>query len=82
MNVFLKVTVTFSDRKTEVIFVSKRFYRYVFETSVTRWRESGRTPVMFDPSEITDEVIIECIKNKELEYPIDKARENLPNYDD
>jgi len=82
MNVFLKVTVTFSDRKTEVLYTSKRFYHYTLETSNNKWKEGGRVPIMFDVQEITDEVIIECIKNKELEYPIDKARENLPNYDD
>lgn len=82
MSGFLKVTVTFSDRTTEVIFSSKRFYHYVIETAVKQWRESGRTPIMFEASELTDEVIIECIKHKESNFPIEKARENLPNYDD
>ena len=43
---------------------------------------TGLRPSMFNAQDYHDEIIIECIKNRENDFPISKAKENLPNYDE
>lgn len=82
MSEYLKVIVTFYNGKEEILYCSKRFYNYVLETNYPKWEAIGLRPAMFNSQDCNDEVIIECIKHREKDFPISKAKENLPNYDE
>lgn len=82
MSEYLRVVVTFHNGSEEIIYCSKRFYFYLLESMYSKWEAIGKRPSMFNALDCHDELIIECIKYREKDFPIDKARENLPNYDE
>jgi hypothetical protein len=82
MSEYLRVVVTFHNGSQEILYCSKRYYNYVLEISSPIWEATGLRPSMFNAQDCNDEIIIECIKLREKDFPIDKARENLPSYDE
>lgn len=82
MSDYLRVVVTFHNGNEEILYCSKRYYNYVLETKYQKWEAIGLRPSMFNAQDCNDEIIIECIKLREKDFPIDKARENLPSYDE
>ena len=82
MSEYLRVVITFHNGSEEILYCSKRYYNYVLETKYQKWEASGLRPSMFNVMDCNDEIIIECIKHCEKDFPISKAKENLPNYDE
>jgi hypothetical protein len=82
MSEYIKIVVSFLNGTEEILYCSKRFFLYTLELKGREWEEKKIIPIKFDAAEYNDEVISECIKIREKDFPIDKAKENLPNYDE
>jgi len=81
MSEYIKVIVSFLNGTEEILYCSKRFYSYVLEIKGREWEAKKLIPIKFDAADQNDEVICECIKIRERDFPISKAKENLPNFD-
>jgi hypothetical protein len=82
MDRFYKVAVQIYGGPVEIIYTSSRYYSY----SIYKFRNEaeirGIKPASYTPELLHDPEIIECLKIKELNYPLEWAIENLKNIDD
>jgi hypothetical protein len=82
MDRYYKVTVQIYGGPVEIIYTSRRFYSY----SIYKFRNEaayrGIKPASFNPEPLHDLEIIECLKIKERDYPLEWAIENLKNIND
>ena len=79
---FYKITVQVYGRPLEVIYASSKFYAYRIDLFMKELESRGLKAGSFSPEILTDPDIIECIKFREKDFPISKAKENLTNYDE
>lgn len=79
---FYKITVQVYGRPLEVIYASSKFYAYRVDLFMMELESRGLKAGSFSPEILTDPDIIECIKFREKDFPISKAKENLTNYDE
>ena len=78
---FYKITVQVYGRPIEVIYASSKFFSYRIDLFMKELESRGLKAGSFSPEILTDLAIIECIKLREKDFPISKAKENLTNYD-